>query len=596
MKKGQTGKPSVFRSLSKLLAYAGRVRSGFLLVFFFALVSTVCAVIGPKLMGNAINMLVEGISRKINGNGGIDFTAVGKTLLILAAFYGVNCLLTFVQDFMVAGMAQKICFSIRKDLSEKMDRMPVGYFESRQTGDVLSIITNDVDILSTGLNTSVVRIVTPVLSIIGILIMMLTISPLLTGISILILPASLLLLMLLMNLSQKHYAAQQNVLGEINGQIEETFSGQRVIRLFGKEEDSTEEFLDKNDRLYDALWKSQFMAATMVPVMNLVGNIGYVAVAVLSCSMVVSGRLTLGDVQAFIQYVKNFTQPLQQIAQVINQLQAMAAASDRIFTFLEEEDEDIEHVSPVKPEDIRGEVTFENISFGYDSSKMIIHNFSETVRPGKKIAIVGPTGAGKTTVIKLLMRFYDVNKGRILLDGHDLKEYDRREFRQSIGMVLQETWLFQGSIMENIRYGRIDASDEEVVDAAKAAGAHSFIRALPGGYDMEISESAGNLSQGQKQLITIARAILSDRRMMILDEATSSVDTRTELLIQEAMDRLMQGRTSFIIAHRLSTIRNADTILVLKDGDIIEQGSHEELLRKNGFYADLYQAQFAKAG
>ncbi|SFC86758.1 ABC transporter ATP-binding protein [Butyrivibrio sp. YAB3001] len=596
MAEKKTPKKSVLGSLSKLLRYTSKLKAGFIVVAFLSVLSTLFSVLGPKIMGVAVNEIVSGIGKKVAGTGGIDFDAILKVLIILFVLYILSCLFIFIQSYMVTGMTQTLCFDIRRDISEKINRMPVSYFESRQVGDVLSLITNDVDILSTGLNQCVIRIITPVTTIIGIVIMMLTISPLLTGIAFLILPVSVVFIGMLMGVSQKHYKNQQDYLGLLNGQIEESFSGQQVIRLFGKEKDIISDFKEKNDILYSAGWKSQFMAATMVPIMNFVGNLGYVGVAIISCALVVSGTLTIGDVQAFIQYVKNFTQPIQQIAEVVNQLQAMAAASDRIFEFLEEEDEDIEHESPVAASDIKGSVSFEGISFGYDPAKIIINNFSSEVKPGQKIAIVGPTGAGKTTVIKLLMRFYDVNKGKILLDGFDLKEYDRRKFRQAIGMVLQETWLFNGTIMENIRYGRIDATDEEVIEAAKAARAHGFIKALPGGYNMEISEEADNLSQGQKQLITIARAILSDRKIMILDEATSSVDTRTELLIQEAMDHLMEGRTSFIIAHRLSTIRNADLILVMKDGDIIEQGNHEQLLKADGFYADLYKSQFAQAG
>ena len=596
MTENKTPKESLFGSLAKLIRYASGLKVFFLIVVILSVISTLFSVLGPKIMGIAINEIVAGIARKLEGSGGIDFAAVLKVLIVLGIMYVISCLLIFVQSYIVTGLSQKLCFNLRKDISEKINRMPVAYFESRQVGDVLSLISNDVDIISSGLNQCVIRIITPVATLIGVVIMMLTISPLLTGIAFLILPASVICISIIMVFSQKYYKKQQDYLGLINGQVEESFSGQQVIKLFNKEKKVISEFKEKNDVLYSSGWKSQFMAATMVPLMNFVGNLGYVLIAVISCSMVVTGNLTLGDVQAFIQYVKNFTQPLQQIAEVVNQLQAMAAASDRIFGFLEETEEDIEHASPVSVSDIKGMVDFENIFFGYDADKLIINNFSSHIEPGQKIAIVGPTGAGKTTVIKLLMRFYDVNKGKILLDGYDLRDYDRREFRNAIGMVLQETWLFNGSIMENIRYGRIDATDEEVIEAAKAARADSFIRALPGGYNMVISEEADNLSQGQKQLITIARAFLSDRKIMILDEATSSVDTRTELLIQDAMDKLMEGRTSFIIAHMLSTIKNADKILVMKDGDIIEQGSHDELLAADGFYAELYKSQFAQAG
>ena len=531
---------------------------------------------------------------KIKGTGGIDFDKIGKILLILLTMYLVSAVFSFIQGWIMTGVTQKLCFRFRKEISEKIDRMPMKYFESRTVGEVLSRITNDVDTLGQSLNQSVTILITSVTTIIGVLIMMLTISPLMTLIAFVILPISALLISLVIKHSQKYFFTQQEYLGKINGQVEEVFSGQNVIKVFNREEVVKKTFEEDNDVLYQSAWKSQFFSGMMQPIMMFVGNLGYVAVAISGSMLAIKGTIEVGDIQAFIQYVKNFTQPIQQIAQVINQVQSMAAAAERVFEFLGEEEEDQAAANPVDISEhvIEGSVEFDHVKFGYNPDNVIIHDFSANVRPGQKVAIVGPTGAGKTTMVKLLMRFYDVNSGKIMLDGHNVKDYNRRDLRSAFGMVLQDTWLFKGTIMENVRYGRLDATDEEVIAACKAAHADKFIRTLPGGYNMELNEDASNVSQGQKQLLTIARAILADNRVIILDEATSSVDTRTEEQIQNAMDNLMKGRTSFIIAHRLSTIRNADIILVMRDGDIVEQGSHEELLEKNGFYAQLYNSQF----
>ena len=494
----------------------------------------------------------------------------------------------------MTGITQKICYRMRKEITEKINRMPMKYFESRTYGEVLSRITNDVDTLGMGLNQSVTQIITSTATIIGVLVMMLSISPLMTLIALVVLPVSGLCVSLVVKKSQKHFITQQEYLGHINGQVEESYGGHLVIKAYNKEDEMIAQFNQTNDVLYTSAWKSQFLSGIMMPIMQFIGNLGYAAVALSGGMLAIRGIITIGDIQAFIQYVKSFTQPIQQIAQVTNQVQSMAAAAERVFEFLEEEEEDQIVEQPADVTKVVGNVEFEHVSFGYNPDQMIIHDFSAKAEAGQKIAIVGPTGAGKTTMVKLLMRFYDVNSGSIRIDGHDIRDFNRRELRDAFGMVLQDTWLFKGSIMENIRYGRLDATDEEVIEEAKAAHADHFIRTLPGGYDMELNEDASNISQGQKQLLTIARAILADNRILILDEATSSVDTRTEELIQSAMDNLMKGRTSFVIAHRLSTIKNADMILVMKDGDIIEQGDHAELLAKGGFYADLYNSQFSE--
>ena len=576
-------------TISKLVRYSRKYLPAVIVVMVIAVFSTVFNVVCPKVLGKATTALSEGIMRKINGIGGIDFTYIGKILLFCMGLY---LLFNFTQGIIMTGVTQKLCYKMRKDVSEKINRMPLKYFESRTYGEVLSRITNDIDTMGNGLNQSITQLITSVSTVIGVFIMMLTISPLMTMIAIIILPISVALMGIIIKKSQRFFKQQQEYVGHINGQVEEVYGGHTVIKAFNKEETTLKEFHETNEVLYKSAWKAQFFSGLMQPVMMFVGNLGYVGVAISGAALAIRGTITIGDIQAFIQYVKNFTQPIQQVAQVTNMMQQMAAAAERVFELLEEEEEVqvVEH--PASVEDIKGEVDFRHVKFGYDPEKIIIHDFSVHVDPGKQVAIVGPTGAGKTTMVKLLMRFYDVNEGAILLDGHNVKEYNRRELRDALGMVLQETWLFKGTIMENIRYGRLDATDEEVIAAAKAAHAHRFISALPGGYQMELNEEVTNISQGQKQLLTIARAILANNPVLILDEATSSVDTRTEHSIQRAMDNLMKGRTSFVIAHRLSTIKNADIILVMKDGDIIEQGNHEELMAQNGFYAELYNSQF----
>ena len=581
-------------ALGKILRYMGKYKIAVVFVMIIAACSTVFSVLGPKVLGKATTGLAEGLMAKVAGTGGIDFSYIGKVLLFVLGLYLVSSVLSFMQGWIMTGITQKICYRMRKEITEKINRMPMKYFESRTYGEVLSRITNDVDTLGMGLNQSVTQIITSTATIIGVLVMMLRISPLMTLIALVVLPVSGLCVSLVVKKSQKHFITQQEYLGHINGQVEESYGGHLVIKAYNKEDEMIARFNRTNDVLYTSAWKSQFLSGIMMPIMQFVGNLGYAAVALSGGMLAIRGVITIGDIQAFIQYVKSFTQPIQQIAQVTNQVQSMAAAAERVFEFLEEEEEDqvVEHPADVTK--VIGNVAFDHVSFGYNPNQLIVHDFSAQVAAGQKIAIVGPTGAGKTTMVKLLMRFYDVNSGSIRIDGHDIREFNRRELRDAFGMVLQDTWLFKGSIMENIRYGRLDATDEEVVAAAKAAHADHFIRTLPGGYEMELNEDASNISQGQKQLLTIARAILADNRILILDEATSSVDTRTEELIQSAMDNLMKGRTSFVIAHRLSTIKNADIILVMKDGDIIEQGSHEELLEQGGFYADLYNSQFAE--
>lgn len=581
-------------SIKKLMSYIGRFKIQIFLVMLFAAASTVFSVMGPKILGKATTGLAEGLMAKIQGTGGIDFEYIGRILVFVLAIYAVSAIFNFAQGMLMTGVTQKVCYQLRRDISQKINRMPMKYFESRTYGEVLSRITNDVDTLGQGLNQSITQIITSTATLIGVLIMMLSISPLMTLIALVVLPVSGALVSFTVKKSQRFFIKQQEYLGHINGQVEETFGGQNVIKLFNKEQETLDEFNRTNKILYDSAWKSQFFSGMMQPIMAFVGNLGYAGVALCGGILAVKGRITVGDIQAFIQYVKNFTQPIQQIAQVINQVQSMAAAAERVFEFLGEEEDDQAAANPVDISEhvIEGSVEFDHVKFGYNPDNVIIHDFSANVRPGQKVAIVGPTGAGKTTMVKLLMRFYDVNSGKIMLDGHNVKDYNRRDLRSAFGMVLQDTWLFKGTIMENVRYGRLDATDEEVIAACKAAHADKFIRTLPGGYNMELNEDASNVSQGQKQLLTIARAILADNRVIILDEATSSVDTRTEEQIQNAMDNLMKGRTSFIIAHRLSTIRNADIILVMRDGDIVEQGSHEELLEKNGFYAQLYNSQF----
>ena len=581
-------------AIGKMLRYMGKYKIAVVFVMIIAACSTVFSVVGPKVLGKATTALASGLMAKVAGTGGIDFTYIGKILLFVLGLYLLSSVLSFLQGWIMTGITQKICYRMRKEITEKINRMPMKYFESRTYGEVLSRITNDVDTLGMGLNQSVTQIITSTATIIGVLVMMLSISPLMTLIALVVLPVSGLCVSLVVKKSQKHFITQQEYLGHINGQVEESYGGHLVIKAYNKEDEMISQFNQTNDVLYTSAWKSQFLSGIMMPIMQFIGNLGYAAVALSGGMLAIRGIITIGDIQAFIQYVKSFTQPIQQIAQVTNQVQSMAAAAERVFEFLEEEEEDQIVEQPADVTKVVGNVEFEHVSFGYNPDQMIIHDFSAKAEAGQKIAIVGPTGAGKTTMVKLLMRFYDVNSGSIRIDGHDIRDFNRRELRDAFGMVLQDTWLFKGSIMENIRYGCLDATDEEVIEASKAAHADHFIRTLPGGYDMELNEDASNISQGQKQLLTIARAILADNRILILDEATSSVDTRTEELIQSAMDNLMKGRTSFVIAHRLSTIKNADMILVMKDGDIIEQGNHAELLAKGGFYADLYNSQFAE--
>ena len=589
-------KPKTFKaSIKKLIQYIAKYKIGIIVVMLFAACSTVFTVVGPKILGKATTTLTEGLMAKIQRTGSIDFGKIGSILLFVLGLYLLSAIFSFVQGWIMTGITQKVCYQLRKEISEKINRMPMKYFESRTYGEVLSRITNDVDTLGQGLNQSITTIITATATMIGVLIMMISISPLMTLIAIVILPISMALISLVTKKSQKFFRNQQEYLGHINGQVEEVYGGHLVIKAFNREKDTIEEFDRTNKILYDSAWKSQFLSGMMQPIMMFVGNLGYASVALTGGLLAIKNIITIGDIQAFIQYVKNFTQPIQQIAQVINMVQSMSAASERVFEFLEEEEENQIVANPADISRITGEVTFDHVHFGYDPEKIIINDFSAHVLPGQKIAIVGPTGAGKTTMVKLLMRFYDVNRGEIRLNDSNIKDFNRRELRDAFGMVLQDTWLFKGTIMENIRYGRLDATDEEVIAAAKAARADHFIKTLPGGYQMELNEDASNVSQGQKQLLTIARAILADNKILILDEATSSVDTRTEIEIQKAMDNLMRGRTSFVIAHRLSTIRDADLILVMKDGDIIEQGTHETLLAKNGFYAELYNSQFEEA-
>ena len=581
-------------AMLRLLKYMERYKFRLILMVIFAIGGTVFNIIGPKILGKATTELYSGLISKINGGSGIDFDKIIKILFGVMCLYVVSSVLSFIQGFIMTGISNDVTYNLRKDISKKINKIPMKYFESRTHGEILSRITNEVDTLQTGINQSVTQLITSATTLIGVLVMMLSINVWMTLAALLILPVSMFIISKVMKHSQKYFQDQQKYLGEVNGQVEEIYSGHTVVKAFNKEDDVINEFEKTNEKLYSSAWRSQFFSGIMMPIMQFVGNLGYVMVALLGGFMVIKNKIEVGDVQAFFQYIRNFTQPIQQIAQVTNMLQSSAAASERVFEFLDVEEEDQMAEDPVSVNQIEGNVSFEHISFGYDPSKIIVHDFNADVKAGQKVAIVGPTGAGKTTMIKLLMRFYDVNSGEICIDGHNVKDFNRMELREMFGMVLQDTWLFHGTIMENIRYGRLDATDEEVIAAAKAAHAHHFIMSQPGGYQMELNEETSNISQGQKQLLTIARAILADNKIMILDEATSSVDTRTEERIQKAMDNLMKGRTSFVIAHRLSTIRDADLILVMKDGDIIEQGTHESLLAKNGFYANLYNSQFEK--
>lgn len=581
-------------ALKKLLKYISRYHAALVIVAFFTAASTVFTIIGPKVLGKATTEIFNGLVGKLQGGTGIDFDRIGHIILIMVGLYLVSMVMGYMQGLVMTGIVQKLAFKMRGEISEKINRLPMNYYDKHSFGDVLSRITNDVDTLTQGLNQSVTQLISAAATLVGILVMMLSISPLMTLIALLLLPVSAVGIMMIVKHSQKYFVDQQNYLGDVNGKIEENFGGHNVVKLFTREEIVLKEFNETNEKLYTSAWKSQFISGLAQPVMIFVGNLGYVGVVILGGYLSVKGTIEVGDIQSFIQYVKQFTQPIQQVAQVSNMLQSTMAAAERVFEFLGEEEEVLlaQHHTDKKMEDVQGNITFSHVCFGYYPDKIILKDFSAEVKEGQKIAIVGPTGAGKTTLVKLLMRFYDLNAGDIFIDGINVKEFDKTEIRNAFGMVLQDTWLFKGTIMENIRYGRLDATDEEVIAAARAAHAHHFIQTLPGGYEMELNEEATNVSQGQKQLLTIARAILANKKLLILDEATSSVDTRTEVRIQKAMDNLMKGRTSFIIAHRLSTIRDADIIFVMKDGDIIEQGSHDQLMAVNGFYAELYNSQF----
>ncbi|MGG5317655.1 ABC transporter ATP-binding protein [Enterococcus sp. AZ072] len=579
-------------TIKKLVSYIASYKIPVFFVMIFAAASTIFNIWGPKILSKAITELFNGLIKKYQGTGSINFDKIGHILLFMLGLYLVASVFGIMQGWIMSTITQKITYRMRKEISEKINRMPMNYFESRTTGEVLSRITNDVDTLGQSLNQSVTQLITSVFTIVGVIVMMLSISVQMTGISILIVPISLLLITVVIKFSQKHFKTQQKYLGIINGQVEETVGGYNIVHLFNEEENALAEFKKQNEVLFKSAWKSQFLSGLMQPIMNFVGNLGYVAVAIIGGILAYNGTITVGDIQAFIQYVRNLTQPIAQLAQVSNMLQSMAAAAERVFEFLGEEEEAQTVENPVKIGKVKGMVDFDHVKFGYTPDKIIINDFSSHVDPGQTVAIVGPTGAGKTTMVKLLMRFYDVNSGAIKIDGHDIRDFNRADLRENIGMVLQDTWLFKGTIMDNLRYGRLDATDEEVYAAAKAAHVNHFIETLPGGYNMELNEESSNISQGQKQLLTIARAILADKPILILDEATSSVDTRTEVLIQNAMNNLMTGRTSFVIAHRLSTIKDADKILYMQDGDIKEQGTHEELLAKDGYYAALYNSQF----
>ena len=579
-------------TMKQLMKYMSEYKVALIAVLLFAIGSTVFSIVGPKILGKATTKIFEGLMAKVSGTGGIDFGAIEKILLILVCLYIVSALFSFIQGYIMSGISQKISYEMRNQISEKINRMPMKYFDTKTHGEILSRITNDVDTLGMSLNQSLTQLITSVTTMVGVLIMMLSISWIMTLAALVIIPLSMFAVRKVVGRSQKYFKKQQRFLGHVNGLVEENYGGHQIVRVFNKEEEVTEEFNKLNDELYDSAWRSQFLSGMMQPLMAFIGNLGYVMVSILGGWLAIRKTIEVGDIQSFIQYVRNFTQPINQLAQVANQLQSTAAAAERVFEFLDEEEEDQTVINLADVNDIKGNIEFEHVNFGYKENKTIIHDFSVNVKKGQKIAIVGPTGAGKTTIVKLLMRFYDVNSGSIKIDGHDIRNFNRSELREAFGMVLQDTWLFNGTIKENIRYGKLDATDEEVVEAAKSANVHHFIKTLNDGYNMVLDEEASNVSQGQKQLLTIARAILADPKILILDEATSSVDTRTELLIQKAMDNLMEGRTSFIIAHRLSTIKDADMILVMNEGDIVEQGSHEELLEKGGFYAKLYNSQF----
>lgn len=582
-------------TMAKLVEYLGKYRVTVLIVLVFAVASTAANIAGPKILGRATTRLFEGVLAQLSGTGEIDFQYIGEILLLTLGLYLASAFFRYIQGWIMADVSTNIAYRFRRDISEKINRMPLKYFDGTSQGEVLSRITNDVDTVNQTLSQSLTQIITSVITVIGVLIMMFSINWVMTLVALLILPLSMMVVALIVQQSQKHFKRQQDYLGHVNGHVEEMYGGHVVMKAFNGEEKSIQVFDGFNDTLYDSAWKSQFLSGLMMPIMMFIGNLGYVAVAVLGGWLTIRGSITVGDIQAFIQYVRSFTQPIRQLANISNVLQQTAAAAERVFEFLDEDEEIAETADPVKLEKVNGQVEFRDVRFGYDPDKIVINEFSAVAQPGQKVAIVGPTGAGKTTMVKLLMRFYDVNGGSILVDGHDIRDLTRHDLRKLFGMVLQDTWLYNDSIMENIRYGQPEATDEEVIKVAQTAHVDHFVRTLPEGYDMELNEEASNVSQGQKQLLTIARAVLADPRMLILDEATSSVDTRTEVLIQKAMDNLMVGRTSFIIAHRLSTIRNADMILVMNEGDIVESGKHEELLERDGFYAKLYNSQFEDA-
>ncbi|OXM17017.1 ABC transporter ATP-binding protein [Paenibacillus herberti] len=579
----------------KLISYLGPYKIAVAFVILFAIGSTIFNILGPKILGEATTKVFEGVMNVISGTGdGIDFGFVGQIMIILVSLYIISALFAYIQGYIMSNVAMKVTYNLRRDISEKIHKLPLKYFDKKNYGEVLSHITNDVDAISNSLNQSMTQIITSVTSIIGILIMMLTISWQMTLVALCVLPLSFILIMLVVKKSQKHFVAQQESLGHVNGHIEEMYGSHMVMKAFNGEEQSLQKFDEHNEELYKSAWKSQFLSGMMMPIMSFIGNLGYVAICILGGYLAVNGRISVGDIQAFIQYMRQFTQPIAQVANISNVLQQTAAAAERVFEFLAEEEEPADTTTPASASHVKGSVTFENVHFGYNPEKSVINNFTASVKPGQKVAIVGPTGAGKTTIIKLLMRFYDIQDGAIMIDGTDIRDFARNDLRSLFGMVLQDTWLYNNTVKENIRYGKLDATDEEIYAAAKAAQVDHFIRTLPDGYDMVLNEEASNMSQGQKQLLTIARAILSNPQMLILDEATSSVDTRTEILIQKAMANLMKGRTSFVIAHRLSTIRDADLIFVMKDGDIIEQGTHDELLAQDGFYESLYNSQFSE--